>query len=651
MADIFISYARSTEAQAKAIAEALRALGYGVWRDDELPAHRAYAEVIEERLRAARAVVVVWSADAVTSQWVRAEADLARQNGTLVQLSVDGALPPLPFNQIQCADLMGWAPSRESQGWRTVLNSIADLSGPPTSMVAVKPLSAQPPADPLLAVLAFDNLSGDAEMGYFSDGISQEILDTVARSAGLKVIARASSFPLRGPDKAPSRVTEALGATHILDGSVRKSGARVRISAELVQCAMGESVWSDRFDRELSDVFALQDEIAGAVAEALKAVFAPMARQAEQTTPEAYDLYLRSRSGYPALSKHEQLELAERAAALAPDMAAAWGWLGNLRVRHAVFERGDAPFGPLRDRALEAVNRARELDPRMAVSHIALSLLEPFAAYGRREALVDEALMYAASDSVALMEKSVILSTVGRFADSLAAARGAATVDPAMASAHGRCGILQLFVGDWRGGHAELDDVRARWPGYGVNLAAPAAAHEGNWAKLDEIARHAAEHGVNTSSGLGATTLMFAQAVRTGDVGFTNLVQGIAESEVARLGAAGLEKLYVLATLGRVDAAYNLAERSSYAAMFEQGTFYMAGGHNIDFLCSTSHNRAMIDDPRFMRLCARLGLADYWVDTDRWPDCVDETPYDFRLEARRWASSTVAPNAEKPARR
>src|SRR4051812_7224910 len=108
MSDVFVSYARSTERQAEQVTAALRALGYNVWRDDELPAHRAYGDVIEERLRGAKAVVVIWSADAVRSQWVRAEADAAREAGTLVQLTVDGAGLPLPFNQIQCADLNNW---------------------------------------------------------------------------------------------------------------------------------------------------------------------------------------------------------------------------------------------------------------------------------------------------------------------------------------------------------------------------------------------------------------------------------------------------------------------------------------------------------------------------------------------------------------
>ena len=108
MADIFVSYGRSADAQAHQVAEALRGAGYAVWRDDELPPHRAYSDVIEERIRSAKAVIVLWSAESVRSQWVRAEADMAREAGTLIQVTLDGALPPMPFNQIQCADLSGW---------------------------------------------------------------------------------------------------------------------------------------------------------------------------------------------------------------------------------------------------------------------------------------------------------------------------------------------------------------------------------------------------------------------------------------------------------------------------------------------------------------------------------------------------------------
>src|SRR3982751_6525181 len=108
MSHVFISYARSDEPIARLVADELREGGFEVWRDDQLPAHRAYADVIEERLKEAAAVVVLWSAEAVKSQWVRAEADAARATGTLVQASLDGSALPMPFNQIQCADLSGW---------------------------------------------------------------------------------------------------------------------------------------------------------------------------------------------------------------------------------------------------------------------------------------------------------------------------------------------------------------------------------------------------------------------------------------------------------------------------------------------------------------------------------------------------------------
>jgi adenylate cyclase len=127
MADIFISYARSTAAQAARVAAVLRGLGHGVWLDDELPAHRAYTDVIEERLKSAKAVVVIWSVEGAKSHWVRAEANAALEAGNLVQLTVDGVMPPMPFSQIQCADLNGWAGDTDAPGWRKVAASISDL--------------------------------------------------------------------------------------------------------------------------------------------------------------------------------------------------------------------------------------------------------------------------------------------------------------------------------------------------------------------------------------------------------------------------------------------------------------------------------------------------------------------------------------------
>ncbi len=143
MSDIFISYSRAKDAEARRISACLQDLGYGVWRDVDLPAHRPYGEVTEERLRAAKAVVVIWSAEAVKSQWVRAEADVARVASTLVQLTIDGSLPPIPFNQIQCADLRGWTGDPSHTGWRTVVASVAELVGAPSAPASSRPGAAK----------------------------------------------------------------------------------------------------------------------------------------------------------------------------------------------------------------------------------------------------------------------------------------------------------------------------------------------------------------------------------------------------------------------------------------------------------------------------------------------------------------------------
>ncbi|HEY6661970.1 MAG TPA: TIR domain-containing protein, partial [Sphingomicrobium sp.] len=266
MSDIFVSYARTDEPQAKRVAEALRSQGYAVWRDDELPAHRAYADVIEERLKAAKAVVVLWSADAAKSQWVRAEAEAGRTAGTLVQATLDGTVPPLPFNQIQCADLRNYD-GDGTAGWRKVEASIAALAGAARTRKAE---SAGARRSGSICVLPFANMSGDAEQEYFSDGISEDITTDLSKISALEVTARNTAFQFKGQSVDVCEVARRLGVQHVLEGSVRKAGNRVRISAQLVDGRTGGHVWADRYDRDLTDIFAIQDEISKAIVGALQ---------------------------------------------------------------------------------------------------------------------------------------------------------------------------------------------------------------------------------------------------------------------------------------------------------------------------------------------------------------------------------------------
>jgi adenylate cyclase len=384
MSDVFVSYARSTSSQAQAIAEALQALGYEVWRDDELPAHRDYSEVIEERLRASKAVVVVWSAEAVKSQWVRAEADVAREAGTLVQLSLDGIMPPLPFNRIQCADLNGWNGELGAAGWRKVIDSVAALAGHKARSPepAARPAPA-PPAPPRsdkisIAVLPFANLSGDPEQEYFSDGISEDIITDLSKVSALAVASRNTSFTFKNKSIAVTQAARDLSVTYVLEGSVRKVANRVRITAQLIEGATDTHVWAERYDRDLDDIFAVQDEISRAIVDALKVRLAPDEKKAiaQRSTgnPEAYKLYLMARRHWIGAGGSDRyrdliIRLCQKAIELDPSYARAWALMAiNQASRPSTGEDRD-------DRGWSAAERALSLDPALPEAHAAKSRL------------------------------------------------------------------------------------------------------------------------------------------------------------------------------------------------------------------------------------------------------------------------------------
>ena len=288
MADVFLSYARGDEAVARRVAKSLAEAGFAVWWDADLPAHRAYSDVIERNLAESKAVVVLWSATAAKSQWVRAEADFARNAGKLVQAELDGTLPPMPFNQIQCASLKGWRGSPSHAGWSKLKTSVAALvSGEEQqeqkqsadsfwnrlkphrtwAAVALALLVAAAvavslflhPADdgkPVLAVLPFTSL--DSRDESLVAGMWEDTRQAIGRNPQLIVLGPNSAHDLAEKDSAAA----SKAADYLLQASVRTAGDRIRISADLVRTADNAQVWSQSFDRKLDDVFALQSEIA-----------------------------------------------------------------------------------------------------------------------------------------------------------------------------------------------------------------------------------------------------------------------------------------------------------------------------------------------------------------------------------------------------
>jgi TolB-like protein/tetratricopeptide (TPR) repeat protein len=404
---LFLSYARVDEPSARRIAAALEHAGYTVWWDALIEGGAAFGRSIAQALESADAVLVIWSRTSVESDWVKDEAAHGRDRRRLIPLSLDGTLPPLGFRQYQVIDLSHWHGRRNSPQFMAVERAIAAaignepastgrhrhllgrrrmmLGGGAVAAVAVGGASWLAwdrglfgEAAPLsIAVLPFRNISGDRAQDYFADGLTEEVRTALTRINALQVLAGTSSETAR-EGGSPKSIAAALGVGFLLTGSVQRAVNTVRISTNLVDGRTGFSRWSQSVDRSLTDIFAVQSEIARTVAGA-------MSVQVETAEPapggtrnvDAYEHYLHGRSQFN-LAKDEQTDraaLANFEAAIADDPnfalahAARSRSLSVIAGEHATADQ----IRPLYSEAIAAARRSIELAPDLAEGHLALA--------------------------------------------------------------------------------------------------------------------------------------------------------------------------------------------------------------------------------------------------------------------------------------
>jgi serine/threonine-protein kinase len=235
--------------------------------------------------------------------------------------------------------------------------------------------SVRPQAGPSIAVLPFANMSRDPEDEYFSDGLAEEIINLLAQLPGLKVIARTSAFAFKGKNEDIRRIAETLGVTTVLEGSVRRAGSRIRVMAQLIQASDGAHLWSQRYDREMADVFEVQDEISAAIATALKLKLAPTA---ERRMPKvgAYEAYLKYRSyqwKFTPDATQRSRECLEQAIAIDPEFALPYVGLADSYL--ALSSVGAIPSHDAMPRARELASRALEIDSDLPEAHAMLGIV------------------------------------------------------------------------------------------------------------------------------------------------------------------------------------------------------------------------------------------------------------------------------------
>ena len=229
-----------------------------------------------------------------------------------------------------------------------------------------------------IAVLAFADMSPKKDQEYFSDGISEEILNLLARIPELKVISRTSSFSFKGKDVTTREIAEALDVNHILEGSVRKSGNTLRITAQLINASNGAHLWSKTFDRDMADIFKIQDEIATEVTRELKATLMDEEIKSKEVDTEAYTIYLQARqlgNQFTAESNQSAIELLKKSVAIDSTYAPSWALLSRMYSRLG-YNFLTIPKEEAYRKGVPAAMKSIELDPEYALAYAYLSIFQ-----------------------------------------------------------------------------------------------------------------------------------------------------------------------------------------------------------------------------------------------------------------------------------
>jgi adenylate cyclase len=434
VARIFLSYARDDAEAAKQLASCIGEAGHDVWWDRHLHGGSRFAAEIDRALKDAEVVVVLWSPTSVGSAWVQDEAAEGRDSGRLVPVSLESAKPPLGFRQFQTIDLGAWNGSGRPDVLGDLLDAIARTCGTNSRQekAASEVAAAKSQRKASVCVLPFVNMSGESEQEYFSDGISEDIITDLSKVSALSVVARNTAFTFKGHSVDVKEVARTLSVTYVLEGSVRKAGNRVRITAQLIDGAAGDHVWADRYDRELDDIFAIQDEISKAIVDALKIKLLPEEKKAIEhrgtTNADAYNLYLMARqqwvSGNFGDPRRDEaiVRVCRQATKLDPDYAQAWALMAlaqaELRFVHGKDEN-----------ALPAADRAIALNAALPEAHcIKARYLEEEGKADEAESQIRTALKLDPDSWEVNREAARMLFRRGRASDAISFFRKAASV-------------------------------------------------------------------------------------------------------------------------------------------------------------------------------------------------------------------------------
>ena len=423
MAKLFISYSRDDLATVEKLAAALEAAGHDVWWDKRIQGGSVYEKDIEEALHGAEAVIVAWSPSSAESGWVKDEAAHGRDTGKLIPICIKDGAAPLGFRQYQVIEFGNWKGDETAAPYQALIAAIAGKTGgeapapiaepsgmnkllgkakgplPITAALALLAVIAasyfmlrgKPDSEPAvaaatpsseevsIAVLPFADMSPEGNQEYFADGLSEELLNVLARVDKLKVASRTSSFSMKDKTLSMGEIASQLNVNHIVEGSIRKSNNRIRVTAQLIDTHTDKHLWSETYDRELSDIFRIQDEIANSILYALREELGVSEDEPIRVKPAtenmtAYEMYLKARELFLARGKanvKDSLDIYEQIVEMQPDYAEAWEGLSAVYAIATSWGITDRDYSAL---SLDAAKKALKHDPTLSMPYATIGL-------------------------------------------------------------------------------------------------------------------------------------------------------------------------------------------------------------------------------------------------------------------------------------
>jgi len=509
--------------------------------------------------------------------------------------------------------IVAWSFERTPEGLKRASKAQPEKKSLPVTLAQP---AASPVADegrPSIAVLPFVDMSPEKDQEYFSDGIAEELLNQLAKVKGLHVAGRTSSFHFKGHTGDIAEIAAKLKVAHVLEGSVRKAGNRVRITAQLINAADGYHLWSETYDRELDDIFAIQDEIASAVTDALSITLGVGDFGVSTRNVEAYELFLEGRALYSRSSRENYLAAIaalEKATTLDPDFLEAWAQLANVAYSSAAAWASERE-AELRRLFERAAKRASAIAPKAPDALRVMAMLETDRRHWvRAGALSESALEAAPSDGMVLASHYQFLFLVGRIRDGLEIVRQWARVEPLPVAPTAMVGVSYEHAGELERAEQafqrinELEGDPHAWDGPRLALALTQGDREAIRDRMERLL----EHGLPQTGHDDLTTAMY---------------ECLDDPPAA------------LAALRRLQKDPHYRNSLMYSVMATWASYFGDPELALEFLAELETwatlilftmwrplHREMRQLPEFKDLLRKMGLVDYWRETGNWGDYV-----------------------------